>query len=376
LRTKPALAVAVVGLALWPALAAPPAGDERVKRVRERRLALERELKALRGEEQGLLGELERLELEVRLREAEAREIQLVLERANSELDATLRRVGELERSIEQTRPLLAARSRALYKLGELSYLRMLLSVDRPSDMLRGYRYVAALARRDRERLQSFREDLLQRAAARDELEAKTREALALRANLDKARRRLEADRARKSERLTELVARKEVQAAYAEELEQAEARLQQMIQGFGEGELRVPVEAFRGSLAWPAAGKLRSGFGRRRHPRFDTYTVQNGIEIDAAADSPVTAVHEGTVVFAERFRGYGLMVVLDHGDRHHSLYARLGELRVEPGQKLAAGELLGTVGASGADGGGLYFEIRAQGRPEDPLLWLRRAGS
>jgi septal ring factor EnvC (AmiA/AmiB activator) len=132
-------------------------------------------------------------------------------------------------------------------------------------------------------------------------------------------------------------------------------------------------MAAFRGTLPWPAAGRVGSLFGRRKHPRFDTYTVQNGIEIEAAEESPVTAVHPGTVAFAEHFRGYGLMVVLDHGGKHHSLYAHLAEKTVEVGQKVAAGQTLGRVGR-GMEGPGLYFEVRFQGRPEDPLEWLARA--
>ena len=137
-------------------------------------------------------------------------------------------------------------------------------------------------------------------------------------------------------------------------------------------GDVAVPVLAFKGSLPWPADGRVRSTFGRHKHPKFDTYTIQNGIEIDAPADAPVEAVHEGEVVFAERFKGYGLMVVVDHGGKHHSLYAHLGEARVQPGQKVAAGEVVGTVGSTTLEGPGLYFEMRFQGRPEDPLEWLR----
>jgi septal ring factor EnvC (AmiA/AmiB activator) len=83
-----------------------------------------------------------------------------------------------------------------------------------------------------------------------------------------------------------------------------------------------------------------------------------------------VTAVYEGTVVFADRFKGYGLMVAVDHGGKHHTLYAHLGDVAVQVGQKVAAGERLGSVGA-GLEGPGLYFEVRFQGRPEDPAEWL-----
>jgi septal ring factor EnvC (AmiA/AmiB activator) len=350
-----------------------PGVDERLRRVQERRQALERELKRLRGEEKSLLGEVEELDVLVRLRTAELRETQLELQRNQAQLEATGKRARELEASIEATRPQLAAHARALYKLGELSYLRLLLSVDRPSDFFRGYRFVSALARRDNDRMASFRRDLQALAETRTELEKRTREATALRAQLEATRRSLEAQRQKKTELLTAIVEKKETHAAYVEELENAETQLRRLFDGLAEGDVSVPVSAFRGQLSWPTEGKIRSGFGRHKHPRFDTYTVQNGIEIEAAPDTPVHAVYEGAVVFVDRFRGYGLMVVVDHGGKHHSLYAHLAEATVAVGQRVAAGEVLGTAGATGVEGGGVYFEMRFQGRPEDPADWLKK---
>jgi septal ring factor EnvC (AmiA/AmiB activator) len=369
------LPVLLLGAAVAAAVAAPegPAPqDERLRKVQERRKALEKDLVRLRGQEKSLLGEVERLEVEVRLRGEELREIQIGLQRTQEQMEATVKRLGELEAQVERERPVLAARARALYKLGELSYLRLLLSVDRPSDIFRGYRFVTALARRDNQRIAAFRADLQTLAAVRVDLEARTREALALRESRERARRTLDADRRRKTALLTQIVEKKETHAAYLVELQEAEARLGDLLKGLAEGDVAIPVTVFKGSLPWPAAGRVRSNFGRHKHPKFDTYTIQNGIEIEARADAPVGAVHEGSVVFAERFKGYGLMVVVDHGGKHHSLYAHLGEARVQPGQRVAAGEVVGTVGATTLEGPGLYFEMRFQGRPQDPIEWLR----
>jgi septal ring factor EnvC (AmiA/AmiB activator) len=354
----------------------PSTTDERLRRVRERKQSIERDVARLRGQEQGLLADVERLELEVRLRSEQLRETQLVLHRASEQMDATARRVRELDASVAQARPQLAARARALYKMGDLSYVRMLLSVERPADMLRGYRFVSALARRDREKMAALRANLASLAATRDELQKKTREALALRADLDRARRALEIDRQRKSELLTSIVEKKETHAAYLQELEEAEGKLGQLLAGLGATDFTVPITVFKGALPWPARGRVRIGFGRHKHPRFETYTLHNGIEIEAAVDTPVRSVHDGTVAFADQFLGYGLMVIVDHGGKNHTLYAHLAETRVQPGQHVAAGDVVGTVGASGVEGAGLYFELRSQGKPQDPQEWLTREGA
>jgi septal ring factor EnvC (AmiA/AmiB activator) len=359
-----------------PSPAATPAArtdEERLAKVRERRAALEQELARLRGEEKSLLGEVEQLELEVQLRTDELAEIQISLKRTRARLDATAARVRQLEASLAAARPALAAHARALYKLGDLSYLRLLLSIDRPSDFFRGYRFITTLARRDNARVAAFRADLAALSAEKAELERRTQESIALRTRLAAARRALDAQRARKTALLTSLVEKKELNAAYVEELAEAESRLQDLLSGLGGEEVAVPLGAFRGSLPWPVEGRVRAGFGRRKHPRFDTYTVHNGIEIETVPGAEVRAVHEGKVVFAERFRGYGLMVVVDHGGKHYSLYAQLAEVAVTPGEDVAAGTVLGTADPAGPDGPGVYFEMRFQGRPEDPLEWLRR---
>lgn len=340
--------------------------------MQERRESLAREVARLRAEERSLLGDVERLELEVRLRSEELHEAQLLLQRTNAELDVTAKKAREVEAAVEAARPLLRARARDLYKLGEVSYLRLLLSVERPADFLNGYRHVTTLARRDNERISRFRADLETLRVTKAELEDKTRAALALRAQLERTRRQLDADRRRKTDLLTSIVQKKETNAAYVQELEQAEARLQGLIAGLAPGDLTVPPAAFKGTLPWPAPGRVRVPFGLRKHPRFDTYTVENGVEIAAPEGSPVVAVYEGRVVFVDRFKGYGLMVVLDHGRKHHTLYAHLAEASVEDGQSVAAGQEIGRSGA-GLEGPGVYFEVRFQGKPEDPAEWLRK---
>jgi septal ring factor EnvC (AmiA/AmiB activator) len=367
----------VLAAAVAAAAEAPPGSpdggttSDRLKKVHERRVALEREVTDLRSEEQGLLGEVERLELEVRLREQELREIQLTLRRTREEMDGAQRRAAALEKSLAVTRPAVVARARALYKLGEFSYLRLLLSVDRPVDVLRAYRFVSALAREDKERVARFRKDLTALDTTRSTLDRKGKEALDLRAEVERRRKRLDAEHHRKTELLTSLVERKEVHLSYLEELEQAEGRLRELLDSGAGEEAAVPIAAFRGSLPWPVIGKVRVGFGPRKHPKFDTITPHNGLEIEAPAESAVCAVHEGTVAFAGRFPGYGLMVLLDHGGKHHTVYAHLAEVRVSVGDHVTAGNVLGVL--SPEDPADLYFELRFQSRPVDPSEWLSR---
>ncbi len=278
---------------------------------------------------------------------------------------------------LRRARPLLAAHARALYKLGELSYLRLLLSVDRPSDFFRGYRFVSALARRDNERMAGFRADLQSLTDTRADLVRRTREATALRAQLEGARRELD-DRAAEEDRAPDLDRREEGDARRlrggAGARRRASSAASSRASAEGRWRCRCPRSVAR--CPGPRTGSVRSGFGRHKHPRFDTYTVQNGIEIESAAGQPGPRRLRGD----DRLRGPLPRLRPDGGARPRRRSTTpctptSGEAGVEVGQKVAAGDVLGTVGATSVEGPGLYFEMRFQGRPEDPAGLAQEIG-
>jgi len=126
-----------------------------------------------------------------------------------------------------------------------------------------------------------------------------------------------------------------------------------------------------RGQLAWPTSGRVVSLFGRQKHPKFDTYVYRNGIQIAPSSDRTVHAVYAGKVVYAGPLRGYGEVVILDHGRGDYSVYGRLDPLHVALGDQVRENRPIGQVIDAGVEN--LYFEIRHQGRPEDPLVWLQK---
>jgi len=128
-----------------------------------------------------------------------------------------------------------------------------------------------------------------------------------------------------------------------------------------------------KGHLPLPVAkGLVEVGFGKVVNPRFNTVTVQKGVDIGARQGDPVRAVAPGRVAHAGWFRGYGNLVIVDHGDGWHTLVAHLGSMKTAMGEEVEAGSLLGTVGDTGSlKGAYLYFEIREKGRPVDPSAWL-----
>jgi septal ring factor EnvC (AmiA/AmiB activator) len=155
-------------------------------------------------------------------------------------------------------------------------------------------------------------------------------------------------------------------------ELEQADAELTRMLEDLKEGTTATGFRALKGKLPFPTPGLVEVGFGKVVNPLFNTVTVQKGLDIRAAEGSPVQAVASGKVVFAGWMRGYGNLLILDHGSGYHSLMAHLATVGPAMGAEVQTGEEVGTVGDTGSlKGAYLYFEIRKGGLAVDPAPWF-----
>jgi murein hydrolase activator len=129
-----------------------------------------------------------------------------------------------------------------------------------------------------------------------------------------------------------------------------------------------------RGRLAWPVNGTVSGNFGRQSERIYGTVTLHSGLDIRAAQGSPVQAIAPGKVVYADWLKGYGQIVIVDHGEQYHSLMAHLSAISVDVGQSVQVGGIVGKVGDTGSLRGTLlYFEIREKGQSVDPRLWLRK---
>jgi murein DD-endopeptidase MepM/ murein hydrolase activator NlpD len=115
------------------------------------------------------------------------------------------------------------------------------------------------------------------------------------------------------------------------------------------------------------------SAFGAQVHPRFGTRTFRNGVDIEASEGRDVTAVFAGHVVYTGWFKGYGNLIILDHDNEYYTLYAHVADILVKEGDDVRQGQRIGTVGDTGSlEGPRLYFEVRHQGKPQNPEQWLR----
>lgn len=282
----------------------------------------------------------------------------------------------QLQRKLGRSRDTLANLLRSVYWIGRGESLRALLARDRISDSSRALAYYRYL---QRDRLNRVQELLAELKVLLDVEKAivATRAALAAEQVKEHAQSaQLAADRVQREAVLTAFDAKlKEGETRLAalardeqdllrllEELRDIFADIPKQLEG------NRPFASLKGRLRRPHAGDVNVAFGQS----IATGRLSEGWLLGAAAGDEVRAVAAGRVAFADWLKGFGLLLILDHGDGYMSLYAQNESLLKDVGDWVAAGDVLSTVGASGgAAQPGLYIELRHQGRPLDPTPWF-----
>jgi len=351
-----------------------PAPDAMAERLQRELQRLQGEVELLRRQEQGVLGRLERLGAELRLRETRLREVTLRRDGLTAEIEGGRQDLARLEAAQRQRRAYLAFRVREVYKSGREGSVRRLLDGQRAQELLAALRYADLLGERDARALRALREtkDAIGEREARLAQEREAAEGVAR--ELRAARAELERSRRGQSEMLESLRRDRDRRGAAIAELEQAAEELNRLVAGLAPagGLPTLDVRKFRGLLAWPGEGEVGATFGWVVHPRFKTRVPHPGLDIEGEFGAGIRSVFDGKVVFAAWMRGYGLTAIVDHGSGLLSIYAHASALLVEPGQPVLRGERIATVGDTGSlRGPYLYFELRVDGEPTDPLAWL-----
>jgi murein hydrolase activator len=370
---RSAAAAALLALAL-PAAGAPPAPE----RSREQELAdlrreigeLEARLVEARRRQSGLQGEIAATDLDLQLQETRLAEAAAARDLAAGRAAAREEGVRRLEGALGATRRELSRRLVGLYRLGSQGYLRLLLRLKPDRRLLPSIRWMRYLARRDRQAVDRYQEARRRLAGERDRLLVERREAEAWIAREGSRRQALVAARQRKAQLLARVERENRALAERATELADKEKKLANFLDFLYGRSTEVPagtpMQQFRGVLDWPLRARVTTGFGPRLDPRYQTRVPHNGIDLATTPGAEVRTVFAGKVLFAAPFQGYGTTVIVHHPGRVFTLYAGLSELRVAPQGMVSLGDVVGLATDK------LYFEIRVENRPEDPLTWLR----
>lgn len=372
----------LITLCLLAAVAVPVrAGDaeknrEELERIRQEMEARQEQIRHASRKETSVLSSLEKIDRAIQAGSDELK----ASERKIAELEASLAEIDERSRIITEELPRLQAaygrRLRSLYKMSRGgSYTLAILSADSFTSAYRRIRYLGTIAEHDQQLIEQYSAALEHLAYREQEVSELQRELLADRKALTKKRAALKTRRREKTSILLSLKQEKSVNEATLKDLEESSANLWAMIRLAEEGKKapeRPAAEAAGRRLPWPLNGRVLTTFGMQRHPEFGTMVFRRGIEIAAREGDEVRAVEGGQVAWADWYRGYGRLVIIEHAGTLYSLYGHLSGLDVKRGDRVEQGQVIGRAGDTGSlKGTKLYFELRRNGEAEDPLTWL-----
>jgi murein hydrolase activator len=319
------------------------------------------------------------------------------LRNVESNLDSTGRVIKQVAEETNLKKREIERRLVSLYKAGELGALRMFFSAESFPQMAENIRYMSSILENDKKLFAEYNNKLEELRRLKLSLEQDMARKERIKKGISLKKREIEEEKDKKFAYLVKVRQDRKGYETSLKELQANASRLQSMIErlealsrrklsarhGRPGGGLKplpepppVPDRGFasqKGRMSLPVRGDIVETYGKHKHPEFNSYTFSKGLSIAAGAGTEIKAIYDGSVIFADYFKGYGNMVIVDHGGGYFSLYAHASRITKKVGAEVARNETLAMVGdVDSAKGPMLYFEIRYQGKPVDPAGWVR----
>lgn len=363
-------------LTSWTNAASEKATEAQINSLKKSISELTRTLNQVKGERNSVQTELQRTDKKIG---ALARDIMILndqlvgseaklrlLKQQREPLLLSLReQAGDLEKQLRQQ-----------YKAGNLPRLQLLLTQRDPEQLSRMMTYYDRINQQLAERLRVFKEDLDKLELAELYIRSTQQEVFDHRDSLKQRSDSLEQVRKERRTVLASLEEQLKSDGSKLKSLKVDQTRLEKLLVQIRSSIAKISLKGadrtfreLKGRMPWPAKGSLARRYGNRQGG-----IAYDGILLSSSSGRAVKAIHHGRVVFSDWFKGFGLLTIVDHGDGYMSLYGHNETLLTEVGEWVAAGDQLATIGNSGGSTKpGLYFAVRYNGKPTDPLKWLAR---
>lgn len=365
--------------------------QEELRELRARIAAMQKKLAAAEGSKAEASDALRESEQAISEANRELRDLNRQSRESNAKLAKLRKSSQETGKTLEAQQDLLSGMLRRQYRQGQPDVLRLALSREDPNEITRQLHYLAHIARARAKLVDDLRSNLREIERLKTEIVEEVAAITHITAEQTSQRARLQKEKQARADVLARISTDIRSQQREMRNMQANENRLTRLIDqlaklvrkpatgsrprtrtdtlpsGRSDGS---PFSALRGQLALPVRGELGNRFGG---PRADGGLTWKGLFIAAGTGEDVRAVANGRVVYADWLRGFGNLLILDHGDNYMTLYANAESLLKQVGDRIRGGETVATVGNSGGNPeSGLYFEMRHEGRPFDPLEWVK----
>jgi len=356
----------------------------RLQKIEQQIKSVKNEIDNLQKKEIGYLETLHKIEKLLQDTEKELQIIEKDLQFAQKEIKAAEDEIVVEKEKLKKKTKVLESRLRQIYKHRLTGYLEILFNSESFSDFLTRFRYTKNILSLDAEVISDIRQQMKKIEENKINLENRKDILKLLKKEVEKEKENIEFSVKSKKSIINKIDSQKEAYLKSLKELEQSSQEIINIIERIYEqqedkskktSEKEVPtvvLQPKKGILALPIRGELISGYGRQKNIEFNTFTFNSGIDISGPLGEVVHAAGSGEVIYIGNIKGYGQIVIIDHGGRVTTLYAHLSKILIEIGDKVKKEQPIGQVGDSGGvSSTRLHFEVRVEGKPTDPMNWL-----
>lgn len=341
--------------------------------------------------------ELQEINRSLELKKSDLGRLDNDLRSVESDLGRTGLQISTVSEDANLKRKEIERRLSSLYKAGELGALRMFFSAESFPQIAENIRYMRSILGNDKRIFVEYNQKIEELKKLKSDLERDALKKERIITSVAQKKREIEQEKLKKANYLVKVRQDRKSYEASLKELQANASRLQSMMARLEAQSRRklvsrhdkpgakskplaelppVPDRGFasqKGRMSMPVRGGVLESFGKHKHPEFNSYTFSKGLSISAGAGSEIKSIYDGSVIFADYFKGFGNMIIVDHGGGYFSLYAHASRIAKRVGAEVSRNETIATVGdVDSTKGPILYFEIRHQGKPVDPAGWVR----
>ena len=349
-----------------------------LKALREKIVQQEKAISRVGEKESAVLKNLQKIRSQLKLKKRELEIYKWNFKNNRKKISSLEPRLKKAEQKIKSHKKTLGLRLRSIYKEGPMFPLRVAFSSNNVTDLMQRLKYTDLIAQQDSQLLQEYLTKLEQIKQDKSSLYKVRAKLVNLKKNTVSKKREIEKTKKEKSVYLKKIKRKKNLSVKVRKELLAASNNLNKLIDKLlvklvsGEG---LEISDKKGRLNLPLKGRILNKFGRKRVKEYESYIVYNGINVRAQKGTPVKAVFNGRVLYTGELEGYGNLVIVGHGKEYHSLYGHLDSIQVAANKVVRTGEVIALSGDSGSlEGETLYFELRKNGKPIEPVRWFRIA--
>ena len=353
--------------------------EKKELKILKKKISRQEKLISSVGKKEGkLLGKLKKINNQIKLKERELKVYQWNFLINKKKLAKLEKNRNENKKELKTQKILLGKRLRQIYKEGSVSPLKVAFSSENVSDLLQRLKYMELIAEHDanlmvdyKSRLEGLNTEKESLLAVRAKLVRLEKDALGKQGEFEKARKDKKSflKKVKKKKQLG-IRTRKELLKASENLNDLIGKLLTKLVSGTG-----LDISDKKGRLSLPVKGKILNKFGRQKDKQFASFIVHNGINIKVRTGVSVRSIFDGKVLYTGELEGYGNLVIIGHGKDYHSLYGHLDRINVKQNQVVQTGDIVGLSGDTGSlIGETLYFEMRKNGKPVEPVRWFKTA--